>query len=344
MFLVPICQFSTMSPKAKFVLLMLAMTFLILDGFGLLGTSIAGRILNDQNKMKDSYFIYFLIPIYIALFAKLFQIFQYRIGMMIDYCHLFTVGHLFGDLGIYAMEFLIVLGICVSLIQGEVFTYYKFDVVVLVFCIFKFFAWLRNVVGGFTDVGYYNGNFIMGKHDLKGTDDEIKKIRKRGTFLFKQDGNGMTINNINLTQIADFTRLFISITGLTIWTYFDDTEKMASTLYKVYIAAMAFAGINVIYHAIILGYMKRKFGSEFTSNEMIRFLYSIIFMIQSAKGFVVGTLIGTMYGVASYLNDPTQPDLFNHAISLAILYITKMFLWLFMFAKSHHMGSKKPSV
>jgi hypothetical protein len=310
---------------------MVGITIVLLDALGFLTTSVVGKVMEKNDNIEDSHFTYLLIPLYIGLIAYFVQIVWSRIGKMIMRCSLFSLAHLIGDLGRIVMEVLIILGICISLIDGEVYDGYKFHAVVLVYGIYKFFGWLRFAIGGFTNIGYYNGDIFHGPDVLPDDKKEKKKVQAAATFLFKMEENGFSVNKRNWSQMGDMTRLFISIACLTIWNDFDDPAQMASDLYGVFVATLVWACLYFVYHIGLYIYLKNMM-SGMDVGDMMSFIFTMVFLIMTSKGFMVATLVGTLHGAADYLDAPSE-TLFDFSISLACLMVFQVLLWMFMFGK-----------
>jgi hypothetical protein len=314
---------------------MLGMVAVLVDCLGLLSTSIVGKVMESNDKMNDSHFIYLLIPLYIGVLFYFVQIVWNRISKMMGRCTLMSVPHLIGDLGRFTMELLIILGTCLSLIEGEVYTGYNFHTVVLIYGIYKLFGWLRYAIGGFTEIGYYNGDIFHGNDVMPDDKDEKKKVVAGATFLFKKDENGFSINKRNYTQMGDMSRLFVSIACLAIWNDFGDPAQMARDLFGVFVATLVWASVYFVYHIVLFVYLKHEMGN--LSNELMDFIFAMVFLISTLKGFMVATMIGTLYGVANYLNGPSE-TLFDYSIALSVLLIIKLLLWMFMFGKIYSMS------
>ena len=323
-----------MTPKGQFITTLLALIAILVDSLGLLTTSIVGRVLEDSDKMKDSYFAYLLIPVYVGVLIYFIQIMISRIEKMVKYCSMMSILHMICDLSSFSMEFLIILGICLSLIEGEIYSAYRFDVVVLVYGIYKFFNWIRTIIGGFADVGYYEGEFFHGKDVMPEDKDQKKKVQARATFLFKKSEIGFSINKRNFSQITDLSKLFISIACLAIWADFDDPSTISTDLFHVFVATLFWAILYFVFHMGLYIYLQHEM-KDLGSNELMEFVFTMVFVISILKGFLVATLIGTLHGAADYLEEESA-KVFNYSVALSVLLVFKILSWIIMYAKIYY--------
>lgn len=298
----------------------------------------------DDGLVNGSDMRYLLSAVFAFMICRFFELVAHRLNIMWEYPHRFypVSVHLLGDLGVYTLECMIIVGISISLIDHAVMTDYDLATVVLLYGLYASVAAFRNLIGSFYEFGWYGSAKVSSIDVMNGVDDDdaIKEYQATSSLIFKRNDSGFKMSDINTmngyivsgynrnySQMFDITRLILAICSFMAYPHLKDGKiGEIDELFKVMtIIAAVYTGIYFLTHIILYFKLKKKFGMI---NSFFKFTLRMIVIMKTGASIIFCLSIGLLWLTAAHIEHESVL-LFDYFIgfSCVLVVVSIVMVW-----------------